>query len=72
MSVCKSFLLRIQFYCKMVSFEGVRSVNFKNNILSIGTGQGTILFYDLRKLKFLNKENNEQLQLQTKGGWIVR
>ena len=32
---------------------GVRSVHFRNNILSIGTGIGTVLFYDLKTNHFL-------------------
>lgn len=51
---------------------GVRSLNFRNNILSIGTGGGTVMFYDLRNLKFLRSEHEEKTKLQTKGGWILR
>ena len=52
---------------------GVRSLHFRNNVLSIGTGIGTVLFYDVRAHKFLNKNNtcDNSLKLQTTGGWIV-
>ena len=42
-------------------------------MLSIGTGIGTVLFYDIRAHKFLNKNNtsDNNLKLQTTGGWIV-
>lgn len=56
---------------------GVRSLNFRNNLLSIGTGIGTVMFYDIRANKFLckdtdkNTENQNHLSLQTRGGWIV-
>ncbi len=63
-------LLQILFFSNF-NLLGIRSLNFKNNILSIGTGQGTVLFYDLRSLQFLNNENKEQLRLQSTSGWIV-
>lgn len=44
--------------------------------MSIGTGIGTVLFYDVRVNKFLFDENESSnlenhLTLQTNGGWIV-
>lgn len=51
---------------------GVRSVNFRNNILSIGTGTGSVMFYDLRVHRFLENETDKsKMKLQTNGGWIV-
>jgi hypothetical protein len=50
-------------------------LHFRNSTLSIGTGVGTVLFYDLRANKFLNDYEDKkdgQLKLQTTGGWIVR
>jgi hypothetical protein len=65
-------------------FKGIRSLHFRNSILSIGTGIGTILFYDVRANKFLHTDlkcttdetlssspNSNQLKLETKRGWIV-
>lgn len=55
---------------------GVRSVHFRNDILSIGTGVGTVLFYDLRAHKFLQDPTDNdplnQLRLKTTRGWILR
>ena len=65
---------------------GIRSLHFRNQILSIGTGIGTVLFYDLRAKNFLNYDSaqpfnnvknqtnvslDSQYKLQTNGGWIV-
>jgi hypothetical protein len=50
---------------------GVRSLHFRNSVLSIGTGIGTVLFYDLRAHKFLHDNTDNHLKLQTTGGWIV-
>ena len=53
----------------------MRSVHFRNEILHIGTGVGTVLFYDLRNHKFLSNQNDpdtlNQLKLNINGGWIV-
>lgn len=64
---------------------GIRSVHFRNNMLSIGTGIGSVLFYDLRSHRFLNYDDygldhssqavsrgGEQVKLQTNGGWLLR
>ena len=37
---------------------GIRSVSFKGNILTIGTGIGLMLFWDLRACKFLESTMN--------------
>ena len=37
---------------------GIRSVSFKGNILTIGTGIGLMLFWDLRASKFLESTMN--------------
>ena len=49
----------------------MRSLHFRNSVLSIGTGIGTVLFYDLRAHKFLHDNTDNHLKLQTTGGWIV-
>jgi WD repeat-containing protein 40A len=60
---------------------GIRSLNFRNNVLSVGTGVGTVLFYDFRAKKFLQaspflteNEISEETpyKLQSTGGWILR
>ena len=65
---------------------GIRSLHFRNNVLSVGTGVGTVLFYDVRANKFLNADEcessslessssmlnrNNYLKLETNRGWIV-
>ena len=53
---------------------GVRSVSFKGNILTIGTGIGIMLFYDLRAGKFLEStmNSNRAVSLKASKGWMVR
>ncbi|CAB4062735.1 DCAF12 [Lepeophtheirus salmonis] len=53
---------------------GIRSVSFKGNILTIGTGLGMILFWDLRAGKFLEStmNSNRAVSLKTSKGWLRR
>ncbi len=53
---------------------GIRSVSFKGNILTIGTGVGMLLFWDLRASKFLEStmNSNRAVNLKTSKGWVVR
>ena len=60
---------------------GIRSLHFRNSILSVGTGTGTVLFYDLRANKFLCNSpdfmdtagvNTDPYKLHTTGGWILK
>eukprot|EP00096_Caligus_rogercresseyi_P007173 TRINITY_DN2484_c0_g1_i2.p1 TRINITY_DN2484_c0_g1~~TRINITY_DN2484_c0_g1_i2.p1 ORF type:complete len:480 (-),score=93.05 TRINITY_DN2484_c0_g1_i2:479-1918(-) len=53
---------------------GIRSVSFKGNILTIGTGLGMILFWDLRAGKFLEStmNSNRSVSLKTSKGCIRR
>ncbi|CAG7832721.1 unnamed protein product, partial [Allacma fusca] len=50
---------------------GIRSANFYSTLLSIGTGQGTIMFYDLRAGKYLETHNNSarSATLKSSTGW---
>ena len=52
---------------------GVRSLQFKNEIVSIGSGGGNIYFYDLRAAQYLPSQSkeNELCTLQTSYGWVV-
>ena len=52
---------------------GIRSVSFKGNILTIGTGKGIILFWDLRAQRFLEFAMNSDraVCLETSKGWLV-
>ncbi|XP_059081720.1 DDB1- and CUL4-associated factor 12 homolog isoform X3 [Tigriopus californicus] len=51
---------------------GIRSVSFKGNILTIGTGIGILLFWDLRAGKFLEStmNSNQAVMLKTSKGWL--
>ena len=52
---------------------GIRSVSFKGNILTIGTGVGLMLFWDLRACKFLEStmNSNRAVSLKASRGWVV-
>ena len=54
---------------------GIRSVSFKGNILTIGTGIGVLFFWDLRAGKFLESTMNSNRAVMLKSsnkGWMVR
>jgi len=53
---------------------GIRSVSFKGNILTIGTGIGLMLFWDLRASKFLEStmNSNRAVNLKASKGWVKR
>jgi len=53
---------------------GIRSVSFKGNILTIGTGIGIMLFWDLRAGKFLEStmNSNRAVSLKASKGWMQR
>ncbi|GCC36920.1 DDB1- and CUL4-associated factor 12 [Chiloscyllium punctatum] len=77
-----------QSYIKSVSSRergsGIRSVSFYEHIITIGTGQGSLLFYDIRAQKFMErlcqanyyseklklKSCEEILKLTTGKGWL--
>jgi len=62
---------------------GIRSVSFYEHIVTVGTGQGSLLFYDIRAQRFLEDPLNPAggyrqrpgegtLKLTTGKGWLVR
>ena len=53
--------------------NNIRSVSFKGNILTIGNGQGVVLFWDLRAGKFLEStmNTNRAVTLKSSRGWVV-
>lgn len=64
-------------------FLGIRSVSFYEHIVTVGTGQGSLLFYDIRAQRFLdgpsstpggyrNRTAEGILKLSTGRGWLVR
>lgn len=63
-------------------FAGIRSVSFYEHIVTVGTGQGSLLFYDIRAQRFLESPLNLAgdyqkcpgdgiLKLTTGKGWLV-
>lgn len=61
---------------------GIRSVSFYEHIVTVGTGQGSLLFYDIRAQRFLENPLNSGggyrkfpgdgiLKLSTGKGWLV-
>lgn len=62
--------------------SGIRSVSFYEHIVTVGTGLGSLLFYDIRAQRFLEKPLNLTsgyrkcpgegiLRLTTGTGWVV-
>ena len=51
---------------------GIRSVSFRGDILTIGTGAGAILFYDLRATKYMHLNDTAgEIMFKTNTGWVV-
>ncbi|XP_041376304.1 DDB1- and CUL4-associated factor 12-like [Gigantopelta aegis] len=50
--------------------RGIRSVNFNEEIITIGTGVGVILFYDLRAGKYLEMNCGHACSLTVSQGWL--
>jgi len=49
---------------------GIRSLSFKNDLLTIGTGQGSVYFYDVRAEKYLELFCGASVQLEAGMGWL--
>ncbi|KAI1240243.1 DDB1- and CUL4-associated factor 12, partial [Lamprotornis superbus] len=65
------------------NYAGIRSVSFYEHIITVGTGQGSLLFYDIRAQRFLEEKppracygqkqklgGSEILKLTTGKGWL--
>ncbi|XP_058801033.1 DDB1- and CUL4-associated factor 12 homolog [Phymastichus coffea] len=54
------------------SGAGVKSVSFLGSVLTIGTGVGTVMFYDLRAGKYLESSinSNRTVMLRTSRGFV--
>lgn len=51
--------------------SGIRSVSFRGDILTIGTGTGAVLFYDLRATKYMHfNDRPEEIMFKTNTGWV--
>ena len=51
--------------------EGIRSVTFKDNVITIGTGSGLVLFFDIRAQKFLECDCGHLCKLKAGKGYLV-
>ncbi len=47
------YLLIFRSSSNFFSFSGVRSVSFRREVLTVGTGRGSIMFFDISAGKFL-------------------
>ncbi|XP_006009569.1 DDB1- and CUL4-associated factor 12 isoform X2 [Latimeria chalumnae] len=67
--------------CSRERGSGIRSVSFYEHIITVGTGHGSLLFYDIRAQRFLEDPNftnygqklkpgDEILKLTTGKGWL--
>ena len=51
--------------------SGVRSVSFQEEIITIGTGVGQILFFDLKAGRYLESGCGHSCTLDLSKGWLV-
>jgi len=49
---------------------GIRSLSFKNDLLTFGTGHGTVYFYDIRADKYLELFCGAPVLLEAGPGWL--
>lgn len=65
----KSILIELLFCCVI----GIRSLSFQDNVITIGTGVGVIMFYDIRAGKYLESSINSSraVVLKTSRGYVV-
>lgn len=54
-------------------FTGIRCLSFQDNIITIGTGIGILMFYDIRAGKYLESRINTSraVVLRTSQGYVV-
>lgn len=57
----------------IIWISGIRSLSFQDNIITIGTGVGVIMFYDIRAGKYLESSINSSraVVLKTSRGYVV-
>ncbi|XP_074599022.1 DDB1 and CUL4 associated factor 12-like protein [Brevipalpus obovatus] len=54
-----------------ISHQGIRSLSFFSDVLTIGTGSGVVLFYDIRNGGLINvKSTLENATLNVSKGWL--
>ncbi|GFO34255.1 Ddb1- and cul4-associated factor 12-like [Plakobranchus ocellatus] len=50
--------------------RGIRSLSFNQNMITIGTGDGRVLFYDMRAAQFLHRQKGTHCELHVGDGWL--
>ena len=52
---------------------GIRSASFQGSVLTIGTGLGMLMFYDIRAQKYLESSinSNRTVMLKASKGYVV-
>lgn len=56
--------------CSSDQGAGVRSISFQDSVITIGTGYGSLLFYDVRMNKMLKRPDESVCQQKTGSGWL--
>lgn len=61
------------FYWYRYSGCGIRSASFQGSVLTIGTGLGMLMFYDVRAQKYLESSinSNRTVVLKASKGYVV-
>lgn len=60
-------------FCYRNTASGVKSISFQGSVMTMGTGIGTVTFYDLRAQKYLESSmnSNRTVMLKTSRGYVV-
>jgi len=58
--------------CSKDEGAGVRSISFNESVITIGTGYGSLFFYDVRMMKLLMRQDDTVCSLKTGKGWLRR
>lgn len=62
-----------EFFSYRYSGCGIRSASFQGSVLTIGTGLGMLMFYDVRAQKYLESSinSNRTVVLKASKGYVV-
>lgn len=60
-------------YSRSFQYTGVRSLSFRDLLLTVGTGLGSLFFFDMRTCRFLeHRDTDQKLCYRSGKGWLVR